>query len=308
MEIDQHSNSDKLESSGTEQNFRDGIIDFVGGSLGAALSVVVSQPFDTVKVKMQAFPHIYNGMTDCTVRTLKGDGIIHGLYAGTLPAVVACVAENSVLFAAYGGCQKFVTKILGHDNPKELSTMGNALSGCFASFFSTFTLTPTELVKCKLQALNEVKGTHISPYTLVKQIFKTEGIPGFYRGLMPTFVREMPGYFCFFGAYEGCRELLKSPHETKEEIGAIKTMVSGAVAGIALWTVTFPADVIKSRIQIHSLKVGLIPMGLEIARKEGFLALYNGLLPTVIRTIPASATLFLVYEYTKKILDKTFPK
>jgi solute carrier family 25 ornithine transporter 2/15 len=34
------------------------------------------------------------------------EGIIKGLYAGTLPAVVANVAENSVLFAAYGTCQK----------------------------------------------------------------------------------------------------------------------------------------------------------------------------------------------------------
>jgi solute carrier family 25 ornithine transporter 2/15 len=34
------------------------------------------------------------------------EGISKGLYAGTIPAVVANVAENSVLFAAYGTCQK----------------------------------------------------------------------------------------------------------------------------------------------------------------------------------------------------------
>ena len=31
-----------------------------------------------------------------------------GLYAGTLPSLAANVAENSILFAAYGACQKMV--------------------------------------------------------------------------------------------------------------------------------------------------------------------------------------------------------
>ena len=30
-----------------------------------------------------------------------------------------------------------------------------------------------------------------------------------YRGLTSTLMREMPGYFFFFGGYEGARELLK---------------------------------------------------------------------------------------------------
>lgn len=61
--------------------------------------VYVSQPLDTVKVKMQTFPHLYKGMVDCLVKTFKNDGFVRGLYAGTIPAVVANVAENSVLFA-----------------------------------------------------------------------------------------------------------------------------------------------------------------------------------------------------------------
>ena len=59
----------------------------------------VSQPLDTVKVKMQTFPHLYDGMISCLTNTFRKDGFIRGLYAGTLPAVVANVAENSVLFA-----------------------------------------------------------------------------------------------------------------------------------------------------------------------------------------------------------------
>lgn len=70
--------------------------------------VYVGQPLDTVKVKMQTFPHMYSGMWDCIRQTVKLEGFFRGLYAGTGPALVANCAENSVLFAAYGACQKVV--------------------------------------------------------------------------------------------------------------------------------------------------------------------------------------------------------
>lgn len=75
--------------------------------------VYVGQPLDTVKVKMQTFPHLYKGMYHCLKQTLRNDGVFRGLYAGTTPAIMANVAENSVLFAAYGYCQKFVCQISG---------------------------------------------------------------------------------------------------------------------------------------------------------------------------------------------------
>lgn len=59
----------------------------------------MSQPLDTVKVKLQTFPTAYKNMTDCLVKTFQRDGIARGLYAGSVPAVAANVAENSVLFA-----------------------------------------------------------------------------------------------------------------------------------------------------------------------------------------------------------------
>lgn len=67
--------------------------------IGGIALVYVSQPLDTVKVKMQTFPHLYKGMTNCLMETLRKDGVFRGWYAGTMPAIVANVSENSVLFA-----------------------------------------------------------------------------------------------------------------------------------------------------------------------------------------------------------------
>lgn len=112
--------------------------------------------------------------------------------------------------SAYGVCQKFVATTIEHKSSiDELSLLGNALAGFFAAFFSSFTLCPTELIKCKLQALHEMKQTEkISPFKLTQDILRREGVRGMFRGLVPTFAREMPGYFFFFGAYELSREML----------------------------------------------------------------------------------------------------
>ncbi|XP_022210520.2 mitochondrial ornithine transporter 1 [Drosophila obscura] len=299
--------------TGNNINFVEGLIDFLAGSLGGAAQVYVSQPLDTVKVKMQTFPEAYRGMFDCFVSTYRKDGIFRGLYAGSLPAVVANVAENSVLFAAYGGCQKFVAFMVNKETTSQLTVTQNACAGSLAACFSTLTLCPTELIKCKLQALREMKHfidpSHPqdirTPWSLTRYIWRTEGLRGFYRGLSSTFMREMPGYFFFFGSYEGTREFLRRNNQTKDEIGALRTMVAGAIGGVCLWTSTFPADVIKSRIQVKNLNASMYAVGREIVQREGVLALYRGLLPSVLRTIPATATLFVVYEYTKRALHGT---
>lgn len=61
------------------------------------------------------------------------------------------VAENAVLFMAYGMCQKVVMTMRGKQSVSRLNPVENAFSGSLAAFFSSLVLCPTELVKCKLQ-------------------------------------------------------------------------------------------------------------------------------------------------------------
>ncbi|KAH9505236.1 hypothetical protein Btru_059032 [Bulinus truncatus] len=295
----------------------DAVIDFTGGTLGGITSVYVGQPLDTVKVKMQTFPTLYKNGLDCFLKTYKQDGIARGLYAGTVPSLAANISENAVLFCFYGVCQKLVAKIMGGKEILSLNPLENAISGAMAAFFSSFTLCPTELVKCRLQAMREMatrghlegglERLKIGPYGLTKEILKAEGIGGLYKGLTATFLREMPGYFFFFGAYEVSRIMLTPEGKTKDEIGAIKTVICGGLGGVGLWVAIFPADVVKSRIQVQAVS-GVAPtfrtVFFNILRQEGPKALYRGLGPTVIRTFPATGALFLAYETTKKYLSQ----
>ncbi|KAF9410539.1 hypothetical protein HW555_010388 [Spodoptera exigua] len=295
-------------SSGSAGNLKNGIIDFTAGSLGGVAVVYVGQPLDTVKVKMQTFPHLYKGMYDCLKQTLRNDGVFRGLYAGTTPAIMANVAENSHMAIV----KSLFVGLVELRKWKSYQPWVMHRLVFLAAFFSSFTLCPTELIKCQLQALREVNVqtsqtvVKISPIQLTQQIFKQYGIQGLFRGLVPTIMREMPGYFFFFGGYEGTRELLKKPGQSKDDIGFVKTMIAGAVGGLVLWTVIFPSDVIKSRIQISNKSQKFLTVGYEIVQKEGVLALYNGLKPTLVRTIPATAALFVVYEYSKKWMHQSF--
>lgn len=84
---------------------------------------------------------------------------------------------------AYGVCQKFVARTIENkSNVNDLSMLGNATAGFLAAFFSSFALCPTELIKCKLQALHEMKQEKkVTPYQMTKQILKAEGIRGMFR-------------------------------------------------------------------------------------------------------------------------------
>lgn len=88
---------------------------------------------------------------------------------------------------------------------------------------------------------------------MTRNILREQGIRGLFVGLTSTIVREMPGYFFFFGGYEVTRELLAKPNQKRDDIGWQKTMVAGAVGGTVLWLVIFPADVVKSRIQVSNI-------------------------------------------------------
>ncbi|KAF6724943.1 Mitochondrial ornithine transporter 1 [Oryzias melastigma] len=288
------------------------IIDFSAGAAGGTACVLSGQPFDTAKVKMQTFPSMYRGFIHCLVSTVREVGPF-GLYKGTAPALLANISENAVLFLGYGLCQDAVRFLSRMDKGADLSDLQKASAGSLASIFSSMALCPTELVKCRLQAMHEMEATgkvaagqRSTVWSVVKTVLKTNGPLGFYQGLTSTIVREIPGYFCFFGAYELSRTTFAKHMGTdKEGIGILPLMFSGGFGGACLWLVVYPIDCVKSRIQVYSLagkQEGFMKTFMAIIRTEGFSALYSGLTPTMIRTFPANGALFLAYEYTHRLM------
>lgn len=53
------------------------------------------------------------------------------------------------------------------------------------------------------------------------QIIREDGFLGLFRGMTSTLVREVPGYFFFFGGYELSRYFLTPEGKTVDDLGKI---------------------------------------------------------------------------------------
>ncbi|XP_071950438.1 mitochondrial ornithine transporter 1-like [Antedon mediterranea] len=290
--------------------------DLMAGAVGGVVCAYVGQPFDTIKVKMQTYPHLYKNSLFCLKQTLNKEGI-PGIYRGSLPACAAVVGETSVVFMCYGLCQKAICSLFRVDKPENLTTFQNSCAGGTAAFFSSIVLCPTELVKCRVQAMQEAYGNElgsvkkVGPWQVTKNLIKADGIGGLFQGLTSTWLREMPGFFILFGVYEFCRQRIAPAGVAKEDIGPVPTLICGGIAGTALWTLIYPIDVIKSRIQVQSM-VGAMPgfgaTFIKVLKTEGLPAFTSGLIPCVLRAFPANAAMFITFEWTKNHLRAIGPQ
>jgi len=58
---------------------------------------------------------------------------------------------------SYGQCQYFICLLRNKIDKEQLNTLENMAAGSIASIFSSIALCPTELVKCRIQTLNEMQ-------------------------------------------------------------------------------------------------------------------------------------------------------
>lgn len=93
-----------------------------------------------------------------------------------------------------------------------------------------------------------------------------------------------------------------------------QTVLSGGLAGCVCWTVSYPQDVVKSRLQLAA-KVypkhrwipdgGFLNCGRSIIRQEGASALWTGFTPCLVRAFPVCAASFIAYEVVKEAFLKS---
>ncbi|GAB1302700.1 Solute carrier family 25 member 43 [Apodemus speciosus] len=93
-----------------------------------------------------------------------------------------------------------------------------------------------------------------------------------------------------------------------DDLGRISqwsSIVAGSLAGMVSTIVTYPTDLIKTRLIVQNMLEpsyrGLIHAFSTIYQQEGFLALYRGLSLTVLGAVPFSAGSLLVYMNLEKI-------
>lgn len=263
----------------------------------------------------------YSGPLDCFRQSVKADGIL-GLYRGISIPLVGAAAETSSLFVfeRVGRETLVVFGLVSRD--KGFSVTALWASGAFAGVCASFVLTPIELVKCKIQVpahVNDGAVPALRPLAVVREVFRYEGLRGFWRGQMGTLIREGGGSAAWFGTKETVTSMFYTANtrmvKSRAEKDKILSMplplwqqaVAGASAGVSYNFLFFPADTIKSRIQSTAIgtltqKRGLLEDAVMVWRRHGIRGLYRGCGITCLQSVPSSAFIFIIYDGLKQQL------
>lgn len=285
------------------------------GAVSGVFGKVIEYPFDTIKVRLQS-SQVSLSTTDLIVATYKNEGIFKGFYQGIRAPLVGACLENAILFTSYNTCLTWFPESEDQENrhhaEASVSTTSppliyKCLSGGFAGFMASFMLTPIELIKCQLQVKNisdqshNPAKAHSNLYSsVVKDIIRSSGVLGLWKGLGSTLLREVNGTAIWFGSYELLTDKIG---ESSLIPNNVNSLISGALAGATFNLLTFPVDTIKSNIQTNDVlknhgKDSNLSY-LSIIKSLGIRRLYSGLSITLIRSLPANAMIFYSYEWLK---------
>lgn len=266
-------------------------------------------------------PLRYKGPVDCFRQSWRADGL-SGLYRGISAPLVGAALETSSLFVWEQVAQKglFASGLYNPDKPLPLSALW--LTGAISGSFTSLVLTPVELIKCKMQVpvISTADGmvtTAPKPLAIIRQVFRHQGLMGFWNGQMGTLIRETGGCAAWFGSKETVTLLFRKHNEKHASGTATATSplplwqqaVAGASAGMAYNFLFFPADTIKSRMQTYevegSAKLSFWKEGATLWRQHGLKGMYRGCGITVARSAPSSAFIFIIYDALKRAYPLT---
>jgi solute carrier family 25 carnitine/acylcarnitine transporter 20/29 len=173
-------------SAGDERStwFMEGIYGFLTGILYGCTSVIVGQPFDTIKTKMQAGSGFEKKSPySSLVEVLRKDGI-RGLYRGSLPPLMGSGIYRSSQFAVYEATYTALSTKTSMPHGENV-----VASGILASFVRSVIECPIEYYKVRGQlGLSSVSnvGSSTSPLLMM------------YTGFSLTFLRTAGALTSFF--------------------------------------------------------------------------------------------------------------
>ena len=298
-----------------------------------------------VKVRLQVSPELYkNSILRCSASILKNEGFLN-FWRGITPTLGGMVFINGIVFGVEGhmmkklGNAKFSTD--NHNNELAKHFFAGSVAGAVQSLIAC----PSELLKCRMQ-MQELGNSSVKYKNIIdacKQISKAEGFKAIFNGMMMTLLREIPSYGVYFSSFhwmhthpnkyiDNVRKKQDScvirflshisctlyigfnTPETPEEMistDMLKLMNAGGIAGSLCWAVSYPADVVKTRLQVDGFSgerkySGSLDCFRKSIRNDGVSCLYRGLGPTILRAFPVNAVTFAVtlitLEYIQKIV------
>lgn len=206
------------------------------------------------------------------------------------------------------------------------STLTRFLSGGFSATLTASLLQPLDVIKTTqqgrvLEAITLARNQHLarpppppppassSLLSTASSLVKEEGFTSLWKGLNATVIRVFFGAGIYFVA-------LKS---TNDALGNRSAFAAGLIARSIATIIMTPVAVVKTRREWRGVDgeakgthsrwsssanpLTTLRSVAHIARTEGVLSLYSGVLPTLVRDAPFSGIFFAVYTNIKGALD-----
>lgn len=136
-----------------------------------------------------------------------------------------------------------------------------------------------------------------------RHIFRSEGLHGFYRGLLPSLLGVSHGALHFM-VYEKLK--LSRRKRLQRDLSSTDFLILSGLSKVFAGSVTYPYQVVRARLQMYdSGKIynGAKDVIMKVWREEGMKGFYKGLAPNLLRVLPSTWVTFLVYEKSKMFLQ-----
>ena len=272
-----------------------------GGLAGACAAIFVS-PFDVLKTRLQiqntdSSKHpLYRGILGSLRRVFREEGY-RGLFRGLPPTLLGYVPSWAIYFNCYEWAKLELKESLGIEASAQRAMLGAVFAGCAANTVTN----PFWVVRTRLQAQRHF-GVAAPKYSgtldCLLKVIRGEGPKALLKGLAASYA-GLSHVAIQFPVYEECKSMALEHEGVPYTVGMIGSAVVSKICASAL---TYPHEVLRSRMQVSTRALTLRGVALATVREEGPRALYAGFATNLVRVVPACAITFLTYEIALQAL------
>ncbi|XP_033329971.1 mitochondrial 2-oxodicarboxylate carrier [Megalopta genalis] len=288
---------------------REAAIQIGAGGCAGFVEVCIMHPMDLIKTRFQLQVKIaqndalyYTGIRDCMRKMYLNEGFA-AFWKGILPPVIMETPKRAVKFFSFEQYKKLFSD-------SSSKTMVFYYAGFLTGVTEGILVNPFEVVKVQMQSDRKHFKHSPSTFTVTQRILAQQGfgLNGLNKGLSATIMRNSIFNTFYFGIYNTLLPWVKTQQDYAPEL--LLKFVIGFISGTLASCMNIPFDVAKSRIQGPQGEIqyrGTIQTIYIVYHREGFRALYKGLLPKVLRLGPGGAIMLIVYEHMKSYLNVVVP-
>ena len=275
----------------------------MGGILSCGLTHTAVVPLDLIKCRRQVNHEVYKSLSD-GFKVIKAAEGARGLTVGWVPTFIGYSMQGFGKFGFYEIFKDVYKKIVGEENAQKYQTVGFLVSSACAEFIADVLLCPMEALKVRTQV--DMKGQFprnpVKGFNLIKS---KEGVNGFYKGLGPLWMRQIPYTMVKFACFERtvrfvyANILTKDPSEYSKATRLSVTFLSGYWAGIFCAVVSHPADTMVSKLNEASSEGSTAEKVKGIYKEIGFKGLWRGLSTRILMVGTLTGLQWWIYDSFK---------